>query len=401
MDSNRFRGERLKNARLFRGLTLTELAGQTDISKQSLSQYENGSIPDIQRVMAIARALDFPTEYFLQEDKCKTMTEVTYFRSLTSATKMSRKAQSLKLECVAKIFQILEQCVDFPVLNLPKVEFNGSDNEFDVAAQDAMQEEIESIAQAVRAHWELDLSPIPNLQLTLEENGIVVTGFDTKDKKIDAFSQRTLVDGGDVFFVAVAQGEKPKGRIFFDMAHELGHILLHPWSESLDLISKEEFKSRENQANRFASAFLLPKESFLREIQAYPTDLNYYLHLKKRWNCSMQAMVYRAHQLKAITDNQYQYMMRQISKKGWRINEPGDAPYYLNDNIFQGAIDVLFEADYLNPSTLLQLFKKYGVTMYPQDIEELLNLRKDTLRVEPCPLRIVQLKKTDQQNGER
>ena len=98
------------------------------------------------------------------------------------------------------------------------------------------------------------------------------------DRKIDAFSQRALIDGGDVFFIAVAQGEKPKGRIFFDMAHELGHILLRPWSESLDLISKEKFKSRENQANRFASAFLLPKESFLREIQAYPTDLNYYLH---------------------------------------------------------------------------------------------------------------------------
>ena len=78
--------------------------------------------------------------------------------------------------------------------------------------------------------------------------------------------------------IALAQGEKPKGRIFFDMAHELGHILLHLWSESLDLIGKEEFKSRENQANRFASAFLLPKESFLQEIQAYPTDLNYYLH---------------------------------------------------------------------------------------------------------------------------
>ena len=95
---------------------------------------------------------------------------------------------------------------------------------------------------------------------------------------IVAFSQRTLIDDGNVFFIAVAQGEKPKGRIFFDMAHELGHILLHPWSESLDLIGKEEFKSRENQANRFASAFLLPKESFLQEIQAYPTDLNYYLH---------------------------------------------------------------------------------------------------------------------------
>ena len=141
-----------------------------------------------------------------------------------------------------------------------------------------MQEEIESIALAVREHWELDISPISNLQLTLDENGIVITGFDTVDRKIDAFSQRTLIDDGDVFFIAVAQGEKPKGRIFFDMAHELGHILLHPWSESLDLIGKEGFKSRENQANRFASAFLLPKESFLQEIQAYPTDLNYYLH---------------------------------------------------------------------------------------------------------------------------
>lgn len=29
----------------------------------------------------------------------------------------------------------------------------------------------------------------------------------------------------------------------------------------------------------------------------------------------MQAMIYRAHQLKAITDKQYRYMMRQVSKK--------------------------------------------------------------------------------------
>ena len=109
----------------------------------------------------------------------------------------------------------------------------------------------------------------------------------------------------------------------------------------------------------------------------------------------MQAMIYRAHQLKAITDNQYQYMMRQVSKKSWRTNEPGDTPYYFNENIFQRAIDVLFEADYLSPNTFLQLFKKYGVTMYPEDIGELLHLRKDTLRVEPSQTRIVQLKSLD------
>lgn len=391
MDNNGFRGERLKSARLFRGMTLSELAERTNLSKQSLSQYENGSKPDIQRVLTIAQVLGFPMEYFLQADGCKTATEVTYFRSLATATKMSRTAQSIKLEYVAKMYEILAQYVSFPALNLPDISFVGTDDEFDNAAQEAMYEEIEAIAMKVRDHWGLGRSPIENLQLTLEENGIVVTGFDTSDSKIDAFSQRTLLDNGDVYFIAVSQGEKPKGRIFFDMAHELGHILLHPWSESLDLISKEEFKTRESQANMFASAFLLPKESFLREVQAYPTDLNYYLHLKKRWNCSMQAMIVRAHQLKAITDNQYQYMMRQVSKRGWRTQEPGDAPYYLNENIFQGAIDVLFEAEYLTPATLLRLFKKYGVTLYASDIEELLHLRKDTLKVDTGAARIIQL----------
>ena len=54
------------------------------------------------------------------------------------------------------------------------------------------------------------------------------------------------------------------------------------------------------------------------------------------------------------------------------------------------------EADYLNPNTFLQLFKKYGVTMYPENIGELLHLRKDTLRVEASQTRIVQLKSPDQ-----
>ena len=50
----------------------------------------------------------------------------------------------------------------------------------------------------MREHWELDLSPISNLQLTLEENGMVITGFDTVDRKIDALSQQTLIDDGNI-----------------------------------------------------------------------------------------------------------------------------------------------------------------------------------------------------------
>lgn len=396
MDKKEFRGERLKSARLFRGKTLTELSDMTGISKQSLSLYENnGNKPDYERGQSLATALHFPYEYFLQEDGCRTTTEVTYFRSLVSATKMNRTAQSLKLDFVAKMYEVLLDYIDFPPLNLPTVDFHGSDDEFDDMGNEAMLKEIEQIAQQVRDLWSLGDGPIQDLQYVLEQNGIIVTGFDTNEDKIDAFSQRTILDNGEVYFICVDQGSKPEGRIRFDMAHELGHILLHPWSESLDLITKEEFKLREKQANMFASAFLLPRSSFGKDVLAYPTDIKYYLWLKKKWRSSAQSMMYRSNQIGAISDNQFQYMMRQVSKQGWRLKEPDDTAFFLNENIFQGAIDLLNEAKILTPANLLRLFRKYGITLYASDIEDLLHLRNGTFDVEDVLPKIIQLKQPD------
>lgn len=399
MEKKEFRGERLKNARLFRGKTLTELSVITGISKQSLSLYENNhNKPDYEKSGIIASALRFPYEFFLQEDECKTTTEVTYFRSLASTTKMSRTTQSLKLEFVAKMYEVLLEYIDFPVLNLPNVDFTGNDNEFDDVENEKMVFEIEQIATSIREHWGLGDAPIQNLQLILEKNGIIVTGFDTNEDKIDAFSQRTILNNGEVFFICVDQGSKPEGRIRFDMAHELGHIILHPWSESLELVTKEEFKMRERQANIFASAFLLPRNSFGNDVQAYPTDLKYYQWLKKKWKSSIQSMAYRSNQLGIVSDNQFQYMMRQISKNGWRQKEPDDIPFYLNENIFQGAIDLLIEKHILSPSSLLRQLKQYGITLYPTDIEELLHLRKGTLYVEEKTPQIIHLRQNTEDN---
>lgn len=47
-----------------------------------------------------------------------------------------------------------------------------------------------------------------------------------------------------------------------DMSRELGHILMHDWDKDNEAVSREEFNAREWQANYFASALLLPKESF-------------------------------------------------------------------------------------------------------------------------------------------
>ena len=55
MERREFRGERLKYARIFRGKSLTELANESGISKQLISQYENGdSRPSHERLFNIS-----------------------------------------------------------------------------------------------------------------------------------------------------------------------------------------------------------------------------------------------------------------------------------------------------------------------------------------------------------
>ena len=388
--NRKFRGDRLKKARQYRGKTITELAALTGISKQSLSLYENGTMPDYERVFKIATELHFPYDYFMQEDSNQVKTGVTYFRSLASATKINRTAQSTKLEFVAKIYETLSKYVNFPPLNLPKISFTGCNDEYSIEEERKMTEEIESIARSVRKHWDLDDEPIDNMQLLLEENGIIITGFDV-NTKIDAFSQRILVDDSPFYIIAVTQGKMPKGRIYFDMAHELAHILMHPWSEDLDYLTKDQFNLRERQANMFASAFLLPAESFAIDVSLYPTDFSYYYHLKKKWKCSVAAMLYRAHELNIISSNQFQYMMRRYSKNGWKNGEKDDAPYYLNENIFQGAIDLLFNEKVFTPTTLMKELNNNGVILYPNEIEELLHLHKGTLDIKDDQPKIITL----------
>lgn len=52
---------------MYRGLTLTELAKRTEISKQSISLYENdNNTPDYMKVRLLASELNFPYDYFFK-----------------------------------------------------------------------------------------------------------------------------------------------------------------------------------------------------------------------------------------------------------------------------------------------------------------------------------------------
>lgn len=376
-----FKGERLKNARLYRGMTLTDLAAKTNVTKQALSQYENGTIvPSGSNLLSLAHALDFPVEYFSSESKYTVKSEAAYFRSLMSTNKKDRIAQTVRLEFIAQIYETLFDYIDFPSLNIPMVSFTDKieDNTDETT-------ELERIANEVRDFWNLGREPIKDLRYILEANGIVVTCAPLNADKIDAFSQRTLINNEEVFFVVISKENQSIARARFDMAHELAHILLHPWSEDLESISREEFKARERQASKMASAFLLPSETFGTDVRHYPTNLDYYKHLKTKWNVSIAAMVYRAHQLEVITSSQYQYLMRQISKNGWRMKEPYDQPYTPKSTLLQGAVKLLLDSKELTVEGLLNVLYMRGIILKPNEIEDLLYLPAGTLKREAPP----------------
>src|SRR6185437_9053940 len=80
----------------------------------------------------------------------------------------------------------------------------------------------------------------------------------------------------------------------------------------------------EREADRFASAFLLPRKSFQAEI--FTSRLDAFVMLKKRWNVSIQAMVYRCKQLELFDEDQVTNLYKQISARRWRTREPLDDP---------------------------------------------------------------------------
>ncbi|MBS6105892.1 XRE family transcriptional regulator [Anaerococcus sp.] len=362
MRSN-FNGDRLRTARTYRGMTLAELGDSVNLSKQTLSLYENNrGTPDFSAITKLSNSLHFPTDYFYGDNAISVESGSTYFRSLTSTTKKSRIAEVTKAEFIGALYESLYEYIDFPSLNLPTINIGNLDSI-----------KIEKIALLLRDYWGLGDKPITDLQYTLEENGIIVVGTKVDDKKIDAYSQHLTIDGYDNYIVVLSVGNKGKARINFDLAHELGHMILHPWTEDIETLPPDEFKDRERQANKFASSLLLPKTTFKNEVVKFPNDLEYYVRLKSKWGVSIQAMIYRANDLGVITNNQFQYLMKQISKNGWRKKEPGDFPHELNDNIFKMAIDLLLENDYTKKD-ILEIFNKSSISLFRDEIENLLNL---------------------------
>ena len=362
----RLNGNRIKSARLYNGLTVEELANKLDVSKQAVSQYENNqTTPPIEKCFLLSREVGFPIDYFSQEDVGKVKKGTTYFRALLRTNSKARTQQESRLEHIGIIYSFLNQYVDFPPLDLPEFKEHLTPKE---------------AAINVRAYWGLGDAPIGNIMSLLESKGILITMFNTPTDDIDAFSQCEYIDGKEVFIIAISKNKHSATRIQFDIAHELGHIILHEWSENIELLDREQFKNREKEANEFASEFLLPTSSYKNDVIGIPNKIESYIRLKRKWKVSIAAMMYKNREMGIITPRQYQYLVSLMNKKGFRTNEPLDDILVIpSPTMFNDAISLLLEAHIFNPISFIDKLSVYGLSMNYKEVEELLNLEPGML----------------------
>ena len=137
----------------------------------------------------------------------------------------------------------------------------------------------------------------------------------------------------------------------------------------------------------FAAEFLMPRDAFLSDLQVSANRLNRYIELKRKWKVSISAMVMRAHDLGAITYNQYQYLMRQIAKNGWRTSEPLDDYLPLrHPKALKQAVNIIILNNVLTGKELLSEIGRDGISLPKSVVDEVLNLEPDTIVVdEPTP----------------
>lgn len=325
-DAFHFNRNALKLAREFRGKRKNELADLIGVSPSAITQFENGTAkPSPSKVAEMGFALGFPRSFFRSDFSENWIDpEQCNFRSLKSSTQLERRKMVGAGTIISSVLSLLEsKGVVLPQETISSRHVN----------RIFSWEDIEDAASMLRQHWGLGFGPIGNLVDLLESNGIIVARLLEDCKSLDAFS--TWQRHRPFIFLNTEKGSTSRSR--FDAAHELGHLILH--SECL-----QGDKQHEDEANRFASAFLLPRETFLREC---PRRLiwQHFLELKARWKVSLAALIRRARDLELLSEDTYKRGNVARNKFGWRTNEPNEPPAEV-PSILTQSVDLLTKEGY-------------------------------------------------------
>jgi len=286
-------------ARVRRRVTKAQLAKELGVTSRTIQNYETGaSPPDPVTLSKIAQLLNFPQQFFfIDEDMPEIREHAVSFRKLSKMTD-AMKACTFAAGAIAfKVNQWIEERFNLPSAELPDLS--------DLSPEEA--------ASTLRRMWGLGNAPIPNMVHLLESKGIRVFSLTEETRDVDAFCT-WYEEKPFIFLNTVKSAERSR----FDAAHELGHLVR-------DIYTMQHGKAHgpemERQADAFASAFLMPKDSITAN-QPPAYTIKYLMKLKHYWGVSLAAIAYRYNSLGLVSEWNYRNLCIEIAKSGYRTKEP-------------------------------------------------------------------------------
>lgn len=301
-------GNSIRIARDSRGLSQSNLAELIGVTQATLSRFEKGVL-EVSPVAVenIAKALNYPVSFFSKDIRCAGESSL-FYRKRASMTVKNLSVLESKISILSNSIDGLMESIDIPDLNIPAVE----------PSEDNTPQEI---AYKVRSYLGVPAGPIDNIVALLEKNGVIVMFLDLDG--LDKFDGLTMFTSNQAPVIWINRNT-PNDRKRFNLAHELGHLVMHLRSEDLE---KSE-DQKEIEANQFAGEFLMPesqcKEDFFN-LKYKDLSGN-----KLYWKVSKAAIIYRAKELGCISAETAKYLFVTLGRNGERKNEsvrvPIDSP---------------------------------------------------------------------------
>ena len=285
MQNKEIFGQRVKRARIMRGLSMEKLslAMGKAISRMSISKYERGEVyPTSSNLLLLAEALQLPVDYFFREPNY--LVEAIKFRkrSTLGETK-SKMIKERVIDVVERYCEIEDICADFrPFKSLP---------------QNLISDKTEALKAAgqLRKRWDLGLDGIVSVSELLEENGIKVVEIE-EHPKFDGLSLIVY----EHLPVIVLNTSFSSERRRFTAFHELAHLLLK-FSPSLSE------KECEALCNTFANEMLLPGDVFKSLVGQRRSKITIpeLLAIQRQFGISVDALMYKAKEMGIISERSY------------------------------------------------------------------------------------------------
>lgn len=332
-------GERLQRARKGAGLALRALAEQADLSHTTISKFEKElQKPSSAQLIKLAKILGVRTEYFFRPESLK-IEGIEYRKKSTLPKKSLDKIRSDIFDQAERWHELLNLYPQPPIQP-----FTLPDGLPELISE---AEQIETLAETVRAEWKLGLNCIPDMIDTLESQGImVISSTVDSDNKFDGLAG-TINSMPLIVVGANWTGDRQR----FTLAHELGHLLLK--GRLVESLLGDE----ENLCNRFAGAFLLPKQTLIEHLgkKRHRLENEELYLLKHEFGLSMQGVLFRALQTAIITPATFQSIYKAFSLKRWRTREPKEQYHSEQTILFKQLVYRALAEDYFTESKAAEL----------------------------------------------